>query len=515
MINTSADLYTFTRSYSLTKVGTLIVKYEIRRYMDVRNLGNNLAYQIRCTQRVVIPNSNSYTLGTQNVTGFSDYPAAITSNIVVSGDAAELVEYWPKTINASVSTSLSSATGSNYSASHQHTSGSSHFSSNSFGASASVGFFGPAPTGGLTVEGSHSWGHEHSESSSSGEDRGRNRQASSGESMSIKDWLCSSYLDQAMSSPTWVWGQEYPWNVIEYNNSGSSTTPGSKIVLPDYVVPLLCDDTQALPPSLLSLFGVDFTMKALWIVRPTKNEVVSFTHTIYYCTANHSYDQGTPSPVTATFNKAKKFKFSSPNIDLYLYGLDPIISTDRIAAIIGFVPNKFVASPLPATSSSAPSSFKILSSANNFLLADTSAYSGLTSADVGAGFSADQTGIKATFTQNCASLQITLSFKIIDTSENYSLFFKHWKLGQTGVTVQIVVNGDSTNPIVKYVDAQEAEGGESNLLCVSLRNQNFGSVDYHDFLQLGLNTVALTISPLTAIPSGPCYQIRAISIEST
>ena len=81
----------------------------------------------------------------------------------------------------------------------------------------------------------------------------------------------------------------------------------------------------------------------------------------------------------------------------------------------------------------------------------------------------------------------------------------------------ILINDDITattpnNKIVKYVDALEAEGGENNLLSIALRNQGYGTVDYHDYLQLGMNKFQITITPM----GKDCgYQIRAISIEKS
>jgi hypothetical protein len=75
-----------------------------------------------------------------------------------------------------------------------------------------------------------------------------------------------------------------------------------------------------------------------------------------------------------------------------------------------------------------------------------------------------------------------------------------------------LINNIEGNTIIKYVDALEAEGGENNLLSISLRDQNFGSIDFYDYLQLGLNSVQVTIEAIT--PNADCcYEIRAISIE--
>ncbi len=542
MITNLKDLYTYTTNITplidpnTTKtVGTTVISYEIRTYRDTRNLSNTLAYQVLCTQRIIIPNSKSatYVVGAQDIkpaTGFSDYPAMIQNSIAITnpngGGAPVLVKYTPKTINASVNISNSSDSGTSASVSYQHTRGSSTSQSNTYGASVSLGFFGEDPTGGISADYSHTSGSEQSQSNSTGSDTGRNSQNSAGESMSVQDWACYSYIDTQDSTPTWVWGQEYPWDVIKFNNddNGGST---NNINLPDFVKPLLGDATQALPPSQLSLFGVDFTMKCVWIMVPALEPVgpdtgtVTITHTMNYCTASHS---GAFPSVTANINPPIKFTYTAPStqpIDLFTYGLDPILSNN--VAIVGFIPNKFIIPPSASSTTTAqPTQFKIISQSNNLLIQDTSDYSKVTSSDVGAGFSASETALTATFTQNCTQLVIKLSFKITDTVNNYTLFMKHWKISTSDVMLQISFNPDLNNPdqdiiITKYVDAQEAEGGENNLLSIALRNQSYGSVDYHDYLQLGLNTIYITITtPSYGTPyteATPVYQIRAISIE--
>ena len=93
---------------------------------------------------------------------------------------------------------------------------------------------------------------------------------------------------------------------------------------------------------------------------------------------------------------------------------------------------------------------------------------------------------------------------------------KHWKKqGGKGIKLTLVINNDTDNAITKYVDAEEAEGAEKNLLIIALRDQNYASVDYHDYLQLGLNSIEITIvNSIDGQYSETCgYQIRAISIE--
>ena len=551
MILNIKDLYTYEIIVPLTvklkngsedTVGTTVIHYEIKRYKDVRNLNpslkdTTLAYQILCTQRIIIPNSTPYKIGPSSNQGFYGYPAAITSFMNVMVEPIELVNYSPRTINAAVTTSASTGSGSTSNTTRQHTSGSTTSQSNSFGASASVGFSGGLPTADVSANYEHSSGSDISNSSSGGSDTGNNTQHSSSESMSVKDWACYSYLHNDSKDPkkwtpnlVWVWGQEYPWNVLIYNNGQSST---SNITLPTFVSSLLqygsqSDGSQApSPPSQLSLYGVDFTMKSVWIVKVTDDikstGEIPIQHVIQYCTASHSVS-GSSSVVNATLENPQSFAVPLQSVDLYSYGLDPI-SNMNSNPIIGFIPNKFIVKPQTATAKGSgivATPFKIISSDNNLMISDTTDYSkGKSSTDVGAGFSASETALTANFTASSSSfglpLQITMQCKIIDTSNNYTLFMKHWQTNNNGVMLTILINDDITattpnNKIVKYVDALEAEGGENNLLSIALRNQGYGTVDYHDYLQLGMNKFQITITPM----GKDCgYQIRAISIEKS
>jgi hypothetical protein len=96
---------------------------------------------------------------------------------------------------------------------------------------------------------------------------------------------------------------------------------------------------------------------------------------------------------------------------------------------------------------------------------------------------------------------------------NYVLYIKHWLTKVTQVSITCVINQNDNNQLIKYVTALEGEGGDNNLLELALRNLDFTSVNYHDYLQLGLNSVSLTIVPLSA--SDAQYQIRAVSVEKS
>src|SRR5882724_11096006 len=105
MIN-ARDLNTYYAMVPLTDksgnaFGVTIISYEIRRYRDLRNLLDTFAYQVRCTQRIVIPNATPYVPGdVANAADliFSEYPAVVMNNIAcnVQSPSAEIVSYSPR-----------------------------------------------------------------------------------------------------------------------------------------------------------------------------------------------------------------------------------------------------------------------------------------------------------------------------------------------------------------------------------------------------------------------------------
>jgi hypothetical protein len=202
----------------------------------------------------------------------------------------------------------------------------------------------------------------------------------------------------------------------------------------------------------------------------------------------------------------------SITLNLNVLALDPL-GVNRSAAIVGFIPSKFIPPPVmtsPSSSVALTQQFKIISTTNDLLIEDTTDYLN----EGTSGFTVSQTCLTATWDDNHEfAYQMTMYFKVTDSVTEYRLFLKHWKTEDIGVKLTIVINGDTTNPITKYVDALEAEGGENNLLSISLRNLDFASIDYRDTLQLGLNSIAITMKPVDDNWANCGYQIRAVSIE--
>lgn len=502
----------------ITPYGTSIIEYEIRRYRDLRNLGDNekqLCYHILCTQRIVFPNSNYLPFATVSTT---NYPAMVKNNISIKNGAPVLMSYSPRTINTAVETTSNQDDGTNASTSHQHTNGSSTSDTNSFGVSLSLGFMGDIPSGAVTGNYENTTSSSYDQSVSNSQQQGANSSVSSGDSMSIKDWQCNTQISTDDNSLTWIWAQEFPWDIIKFPDLNQ---------MPKYVQSRLVDKDQPLPPSLLSQFGVDFTMKSMSLVTLKSESTIQIEHTTSLYTATHTYTVPDPTKaitggIQVSHDKVaeKDFTFTSPELDLIVYALDPISSdTKKRSAIIGFTPNKFVVQPEVVTITGvAPANLlEIISQDNNLSVRDNSTY---TNAVVGEGFSYSETSLHTTFVAgNANPFSLLCHFKIVDLDMDYTLYMKHWKTSEIGYQITILINDEkndtTTQPvaIIKYVDSLEAEGGEENLLSISLRNTNFLSNDYHDYLRLGLNTVKISIQPMGVPTQDITYQLRALSIE--
>jgi hypothetical protein len=487
------DLYTLLIPAEITSSGTPVgqamLQYEVHRYIDTKNLKAANAYLVTCTQRLIVPNAAAYALSTTAVQSYSHYPALLIANITVNDpdDQVLLVDYFPRTLNTSVNTASNSTAGTNTTASQQYTSGSSTAQTNSFGTSYSLGFFGDAPTGGVSSDFSASASAEQSSATSSGTAVDTSNQQSSSSAMSVKDWGSYAQLSPASSNLTWIWGQEYPWNVIQFNAPNATK---SAVLLPDFVQQRLLDTSDAdnpvlYPPSELSLLGVDFVSKATWLITPPPanagSDTISFTHNLTLGYATHGM---TGNQVTASLDAVNAAAIQSGTIDLPLYGLDPLSGAGP--AVIGFVPDQFVVAP---TSSGSP--FAIAADAND-LLARGTGFTSVMATDFSAG-----------------AVQLTVYFKVIEPNTDISLSLKNWLEGTVPCKLTIAVNGQT--PLVRYVDAPETSGGSDNITVVTLRYKDYTSVNYCDYLQMGLNQVSITIAPTASTPA-TSYQLLAVAV---
>jgi hypothetical protein len=495
-------------------IGALLSLYEVQEYRDLRQaygaagpaggLKAMRGYIVSLNQKLSLASDQANSFASLNqVTTYSGYPVLAVQMVTPSTtiDALKFVveDYHPKTLNASISTSANQSTSADQANSVQYSSGSSNSVTNSYEVSDSVGFFGEAPTGSVSASLGNSTTSTVEQSRSLGQTASRAALNGTAASMTVKDWASYAFLDSGKQKLSWVWGQEYPWNVIDFRNLAASSGP--QVSLPPYVKNRLWDGKFLYPPSELSQFGVDFVATARWIFylegdAGPEDEVVTFDHAFTYWQGTH--DQTGASLVVMASNQA----IDNVSLNLPLLALDPIVSAgSRNGAIIGFVKGEFVAAP---ASDGAPFRAK---SGSNTLYA------------TGQGFDAPATNdavLSSTAVTAAAPAKLTLFFKVTDEMVELALHLKHWKLGDAGCVVTIAINeadpARPVSPIVRHVDARESGGGTDNLISIMLRSKDYTSNDFYDYLVVGLNTIVVTISP--AQGQTTCgYALRAIAIS--
>jgi hypothetical protein len=495
MIIKARDLYTQSQSVALISdnltIGQTIIQYEVRRYVDTRNLAKVNSFVITCTQRLVIPNSDPFVPKGEQIAGYIGYPGMFTNTVQIVDnnaiiDGLTLIDYSPKTLNTSVTSNQSSGTTNNATSSQQYSSGSSTAQTNSYGTSISLGLSGGMSLSnlGFSESGSASQDSSAAQETTSGTTSGlaidNGAQYSSASSMALKDWGGYAQIDNLNTIPTWVWGQEYPWNVIQLHNEDNN----QNVILPDYVINRLYDGTQVYPPSELSQFGVSFVSKASWLVTPKSglagSETISFSHSLTYCVATHQLLDGA---LTASIDTYAPIVYTADSLDLPVLALDPIGMSNG-PALIGFVPNQFDVAP------AAGADFAITAE-SNLMLVRGSGFADVMTTDFSDG-----------------PVQMTLYFKLLESSRNISLSLKHWV--SNGGTCEVAIQINGTTSITKYVNAPEAGSGGDNVLVLPLRCKDFTSVDYCDFLQFGLNTVTLTFTS-TSDPVA-AYTLQAMAV---
>ncbi|KZN30621.1 hypothetical protein N480_06575 [Pseudoalteromonas luteoviolacea S2607] len=551
------DPYTFTYYNKLfypeatvnEAIGLITIVYEVAQYENVQlNTGSNFditatprdrEYILTCTQRVTIYNPNGIMVGPKrDITSFKNYPAIVQSstslNMAEDGTQSyQLLGYSPQTINTQVQTSSSAGSddGSSNTTTRTNSSGSSLSQTNSY--SANIGL----QSGVFSFNRSHN-DHSTTQSSdysnSNSQEVGNNssQNSSNNADMNIKDWCVYSYVNPNANAITWNFAQEYPWNVLECRQeidngsvSNDKKTDNNKVKVevkvPAPMLSCLYNNDVLYPPSHLSEFGLNFSCQSQTklIIRENASSIIKVVHDINLYTATHELSQDSSSndiPVSVYIDAGPTALTPqgetdiSVELDLSVLALKPI-SPASPSTIIGFIPSKFSVLPKMSNSDHKPSKFCIFSDNNQLKITDNTDY---TNKNVNCGFSASQTSLNATLNQTCTELNLQALFKVIDNTSDYTLYLKHWKTKDSAIKLTFVVNGNTENPIVKYVDALEAEGGEHNLLAITLRDQNFSSVEYEDMLNLGLNSIDITISTTNQDESAG-YALRALSIESS
>lgn len=545
------DPYTFSKFLTLnigsTPIGSICLEYQVTHYDDVQVnyldfvfLGQNVGrkFLVHCTQTVNLYNqsTNLGPIKASKSLAYNNYPVLINPTIALTGPdgmVVQLMDYSPHTVNSKVQSagnqgiSAGTSQGSNQST----TSGSSTSQSNSFGTSVSVGVSMNGPDANVSTSSDQSSSSSTDSSATTGTDSSSSssKDSSSSTSMSIKDWGAYASVNPLTQCPSWAFGQEFPWSAFDSLVTSSAIVVGSQtqLCVPVTVAGTLYDGVFLRPPSELAMFGVNFVSKAVWLITldDSSPSQITFNHTINYFSGTHNLNgtaaNGVPQifmDTTATvLNTIESPPIIAPGngyttssitmLDLTLMSLDPIGL--QKSAIVGFIPNKFITQP------SALVPFEIISGANNLYIKQA-----LPNATGNCSFSCSaENGLFATGQGDY--MAISLYFKITDTINDYTLHMKHWKTSSavSGVVLKMFINENflelESNPaatVTKYMDELEAEGGDNNLTSVNLRNQDYASVNYHDYLQLGLNQITIIISGIdSTIPFG--YQLRAISIE--
>ena len=451
--------------------GKSINEYTIFRYTDIANLKKVQGYFISLRQRIIIPNTTAYTPGSSALSKYDNYPILIENKVNLKTDAASktvitLQNFFPKTLNTSISTNSSSQTGKETSTQTQNSSGSSTTNVNTFGVQVSVGYMLGMPLAQVSASYGHSWIKETSHSTSQLQGQSQQQHHSHSDVMSVKNW--SSDASQALDQTglNWTWSQSYPWDAILFRTSEQ----GDQVELPEYVKSRMVSDNVLLPPSELSLFGLDFTQTASWIVLYPEGELatdtLSIQHAINHFTASHDLNNKTFSATMQSPKEAKKAVFEVDDIDLSLYSLAPIGLSGF--AEVGFLVDDFLISP-----TTYKDKFKIMSNINNLVV-------------TGTGFDENIT------TNFSVPTSMQVNFKINDYSRPYILELAH-SLSKDGSDCKIewTVNEKYKGTIVLRSDDME-----ENQTIVSLRNVDIESVNFHDYLTLGFNTIKLTMSLL-------------------
>jgi hypothetical protein len=549
------DPYSYTEYLTLYEgtntAGMLAIEYRVSLYNDVlvqnqssATLPQNQQFLFSCTQRLFVINQGNssvapVTNSTVQTEFFANYPALIDTDMKIAqqqGVTLNLLDYSPNTVNTAVQQtgSAGTGTGATQSTSSSSTTGSSYTTSNSYGASINIADSFAAVGGNYE----HMSASTTDQSSTAGQDFGSSSSADSSNaaSMSIKDWGSYGMVNSYYGYPRWIFGQEFPWNAIDCRFATGSTYPGVsdggstlsaanknqyQMIISNAMIASLYDGTYLYPPSELSMFGVNFVMKAGWriYVDYTASTTITLTHDIDLYTASHIVGTGNvpqvymdQTPASLTAASGGSGPTFTTTLDLNIMALDPV-GVNNKAAIVGFLPAKFippVSIVAPATSVALATSFRTLAATNDLLVENATSYGAVPAS----GFSVSQASLTADWssTQNIPYV-LTLYFKIIDFTREYTLNIKHWLTGATGVQLTLVVNGDASNAITRYVTGMEGEGGDNNLMSIALRDLDFASIDYHDYLQLGLNSIAITVQPIDGnYSAGAGYQIRAMSV---
>lgn len=497
----ASSFFTARKNVTLKNVqnvpfGTAVISYQVQRFRDVADLGSRPAYLVTMLQRVIIPNQAPYVPGPSQNDAYRNYPAILHSEVAIAASNAPdivLRNIFPRTLNAQVSSSQSQNDENGSTHSVQNTTGSNQSTVNSYGVSTTGGLSGTTPMFSRTSQHGQSFSSGTMQSQSTANSSSSNQNFGASQSMSIKDWSSFGLIDSNGVNPSWLFGQAYPWDVLQYNQPGNT----GDIKLPGFVIAQMFDSGMALPPSQLALFGIDFTMTASWLLVYTDpitvDETVTFTHKITSFTASHQLSGNGSSPITATLqnqSQANSTTIVSQPLSLSAYGLAPLTATAVAqSTAIGFAAADWTIPP-----TSARGTCKVVSP--------------------GESLQVEAVGFDETMTADfsAATTEVTLTFKVPDHNLPYTLALMHWiDADSDPVAVTWNVNGRGSGTIC--VDNQRGEGAQNNATMIAMRDKDISSMSFHDYLIVGTNKVTLTMTRDGATASSYCLYAIGIGVE--
>lgn len=503
-----------TTSYNLK----VIEEFEEMTYNLSAATNRPIIYLLTVTQRIIYFNKGSIQKPLSKDTDeYRDYPVLLNAQLniqVQNGIDVSILDYSPKVINTEINKSESNNDAQG------ETTGTTKSSTTGTTISANIGV-GASQNMGAHIDGGLSASHEWSTTDTEEHLKTTNKDHSLGFSMAVQDW--GSYasintLQDSQKGITWNFGQQNPWNALTFNKSCSDTLMDNEqvqLAIPDYISKKLKDNKTILPPSGLSLNGFDFMMESTFLLKISQPLLESFQveHLYKLGKATHRLTNDTVEvfrdkilwPLTSKEGPAEL----SLKTEIFpsLLSLKPIGEVFN-SAIVGFYRKSFDLSPSDSTG------FKIRSFENDLLIKSPE----IDGNPIDSSYSLLQNVLCLTLRENEISFDIF--FKINDLHKNYNLIIKHWiqdKQGSpnhTGVSLRFMINEDEDCTIVKQVNDKLQEGGESNILSLSLRNLDYTTIDFHNYLKIGLNK----ISVFAKKPEN-CEEIRylinAISVVSS
>lgn len=468
--------------------GKSINEYTILRCSDFSNLKNVKGYVVTLKQRIIIPNPKEYQPGSSSVIKYEKYPILFENEVDLVTDSKakiKLHSLFPKTLNTTVNLNSSSQTGKDTSNTVQHTSGSSTTNVNTFSVDVGGGYMMGTGFFQISFGYKHDWIAESNKSQSQSSGTTLQNQNSHTNAMSVKDWSSYSTQSKEQDKIKWIWSQSYPWNAIFFNAVAGG---GDTINLPEFVKSRMFNNGILLPPSELSLFGLDFTQTAAWIITFPEgeniSETISLKHKINSFSATHQLNGNDLSASMDSANESSVAEFQIGALDLSLYSLSPIFKRD--IASIGFLKSEFIAVPAKYSDT-----FKIMSNITNLMI-------------TGTGFDKNMTSDFSSPTS------MDLTFKIPNHEKSYALELIHSVGNESGdCKVEWLINDKHQGSLTLCNDTSTEK--QNARTTISLRNVDYESLNFHDYLTIGVNNIKLTFTPIDKTKKNS-YNISVITI---